>query len=98
MSAVVFFPNVRSVSIQITGKINKLITGKNTKNIHHFGRFMICIKTIPLYTGTKASQAFLPAFTYNFHVQIACSVLIINSVIIQDVISIVSYLYLFCKS
>ena len=50
------------VSIQITGNINKLTTGINSKRIHHLGRLIIFIKTIPLYTGIIASHAFLPAF------------------------------------
>ena len=56
------FAKVLKVSIQIIGNKNKLITGIKSNKIQYFGRLMICINTIPLYTGTYASQAFLPAF------------------------------------
>ena len=70
MSKVDFLPKVLNVSIQIIGNKNKLITGIKSSKIQYFGRLIICINTIPLYMGTKASHAFLPAFTYNFQVPI----------------------------
>jgi hypothetical protein len=56
------------VSTHITGNINKLIIGINNKMTHQVGLFNIFKSTIALYTGIIASQDFLPAFTYNFHV------------------------------
>ncbi len=67
-SFVVFLPKLLSVSIQTIGNIKRFIIGINNKTTHHFGLLMICIKTIALYTGTIASQGFLPALTYNFQV------------------------------
>ena len=48
ISAVVFLPKVRNVSIQIIGNKNKFITGTNKKKIHQVGRLIIFINTIPL--------------------------------------------------
>ena len=70
LSLVAFLPKLLNVSTQTAGNTIRLITGIKSKRVHQLGLFMIFIKTIALYTGIAASQLFLPAATYNFHVPI----------------------------
>ena len=63
-----FFPKLLTVSTQITGNIIRLITGRNNKITHQVGLLIIFIRIMQLYIGIKASQNFLPANIYNFHV------------------------------
>ena len=63
VSVLEFLPKLLAVSTHTTGKTIRFTTGKKNKITHQVGLFIIFIKTIPLYTGTKASQGFSPALT-----------------------------------
>ena len=44
------------------------MTGKNNKNTHHQGRWMILSKMMALYTGTIAFHGDSPEALYNLQV------------------------------